>query len=173
VDLTAVDQYQNVDTNYSASECIASSSDFNAPDGTGASCQIPASSPTGDSQVTFTAGFATDALTPSLPLYESQPVDLLATDVSIRLGHRPNLLELSLFDGEAATATLTTSARLDPEKSPSKSLRAYRIRSNRHNPEYLPQLSFGGGVGSTTCSSSGKPATSGNSLTASFQIEDQ
>jgi hypothetical protein len=81
VGLTALDQYQNVDTNYTGNECIAFSGASNAPDGTGASYPIPQNCGAGDSQVTFTAGLTTNGAAPSLTFYDSQLVDLLATDV--------------------------------------------------------------------------------------------
>lgn len=81
VGLTTLDQYQNVDTNYSGSQCTAFSGASNAPDGTGPSYPLAGSCASGSSQVTFTAGTATAGAAPSLTLYDSQLVDLIATDV--------------------------------------------------------------------------------------------
>ncbi len=81
VGLTALDQYQNVDSNYTGNECIAFTGASNAPDGTEPSYPVPGSCTTGDSQVLFTGGFATGGAAPSIVLVDSEPVDLLATDV--------------------------------------------------------------------------------------------
>jgi hypothetical protein len=81
VGLTALDQYQNVDTNYTGNECIAFSGASNAPDGTGPSYPGGGSCLSGGSQVTFTAGIASGAEAPSITLNDSQDVDLIATDV--------------------------------------------------------------------------------------------
>jgi hypothetical protein len=81
VGLTALDQYQNIDTNYAGNECIAFSGASNAPDGTEPSYPTSVSCASGGSPVTFTGGIATDGAAPSITLYDSQPVDLIATDV--------------------------------------------------------------------------------------------
>jgi len=82
VGLTALDEYQNVDTNYTGNECIAFSGASIAPNGTGPNYQNNAvSCPAGGTPVTFAAGLATGAAAPSITLYDSQLVDLLATDV--------------------------------------------------------------------------------------------
>ena len=82
VGLTALDQYQNIDTNYTGSECLTFSGAANAPGGTGASYPIPVGCGLGNSQVTFAAGLATLLNAPSITLFDSQLVDLVATDVS-------------------------------------------------------------------------------------------
>ena len=81
IGLTALDQYQNVDTNYTGSQCIAFSGPSNAPDGTGPSYPSAGSCVSGGDEATFTAGLATDGAAPSVTLYDSQTVDLVATDV--------------------------------------------------------------------------------------------
>ncbi len=58
VGLTALDQYQNIDTNYTGSQCMAFSGASNAPDGTGPSFPGPGSCASGGDQVAFTAGIA-------------------------------------------------------------------------------------------------------------------
>ena len=81
VGLTALDEYQNVDTNYTGTQCIAFSGASNAPDGTEPSYPSGVPCLSGDSPVDFSAGLATDGAAPSITLYDSQPVDLMATDV--------------------------------------------------------------------------------------------
>jgi hypothetical protein len=81
VGLTALDQYQNVDTNYTGNQCITFSGASNAPDGTEPGYPDAGTCPSGDSQVAFSAGLATGGAAPSITLYDSQPVDLIAADV--------------------------------------------------------------------------------------------
>ena len=81
VAMTALDQWQNVDTNYTGNQCIAFSGASNAPGGTAPSYPSGVPCLSGDSPVDFSAGVATEGAAPSITLYDSQPVDLLATDV--------------------------------------------------------------------------------------------
>jgi hypothetical protein len=81
VGLTALDQYQNIDTNYTGSQCVTFSGASNAPDGTGAGVPGPGSCTSGGSEVVFLAGIAAGVNAPSITLVDSEPVDLMATDV--------------------------------------------------------------------------------------------
>jgi hypothetical protein len=264
VGMTALDQYKNVDTNYTGNQCIAFSGASNAPDGTVAGYPASGSCLSGGSQITFTGGLATAGDAPSITLYDSQPVDLLATDVpSLHFGSTtitvnpgtlhsfavvpdsttqtagtvfnvrltaldpfknvdtnftgpqcvtfsgpdnapngasptypapgicatdssavtfvngyvagPNILSVTLFDAETAdlTATLTTGTQTGSQSitvNASPVIAGIGITGITLNT--TPLLSCGGGVGSTTCSSMGESASSGNVLTASI-LEDQ
>jgi hypothetical protein len=114
VGLTALDEYQNVDSNYTGNECIAFSGASNAPGGTGPSYPNAGSCATGDSQVDFTAGLATDLDAPSVTLYDAQPVDLMATDVlsqhfgSTEIDVTPNSLHSFAVIPDSTTQTAGT-----------------------------------------------------------------
>ena len=82
VAITALDQYQNIDTNYSGSQCVTFAGGSVAPDGTGPTYPDGSTCAVGDSQVTFDAGLATDGDAPSVTLVVAGPVELLATDVA-------------------------------------------------------------------------------------------
>jgi hypothetical protein len=78
VGLTAYDQYNNVDTNYTGSQCVAFSGPSSSPGRTAPTYPGGCSS---GSSVNFANGLATDANAPSITLYDSQSVNLAATDV--------------------------------------------------------------------------------------------
>ena len=149
VRLTALDQYQNVDTNFTGAQCVTFSGPDNAPNG--AKPQYPApggACATGSSAVTFVSGFVDG----------------------------PNILSVTLFDAETAdlTATLTTGTQtgsVEITVNPSPTIAGIGITGITQNT--TPLLSCTGGVGSITCSSTGESASSGNVLTASIQLEDQ
>jgi hypothetical protein len=75
VGLTVLDEYQNVDIDYSGSQCLALRGASNSPDGTGATYPNHGSGQAGASEVQFIAGLATGADAPSLTLYDSRLVD--------------------------------------------------------------------------------------------------
>jgi len=78
VGLTAYDQYNNVDTNYIGSQCVAFSGPSSSPGGTGPGYPGGCSS---GSSVNFANGLATSGNAPSITLYDSESVKLAATDV--------------------------------------------------------------------------------------------
>jgi hypothetical protein len=79
VGLTAYDQYNNVDTNYTGSQCVAFSGPSISPGGTAPG--YPGGSCSSGSSVNFTNGLATGVSAPSITLYDSESVNLAATDV--------------------------------------------------------------------------------------------
>ncbi len=81
VGITALDQYGNIDSNYTGSECVAFSGASNAPDGTGPSYPGAGSCTAESSEVTFKGGVASGGDAPIIAFYDSQPLDLIATDV--------------------------------------------------------------------------------------------
>jgi len=114
VGLTALDQYQNIDTNYTGSQCVALSGTYNAPDGTGAGVPGPGSCTSGGSQVNFVAGIASGVNPPSITLADSEPVDLMATDVpsghfgSTTINVTPGLLHTFAVVPDSTTETAGT-----------------------------------------------------------------
>jgi hypothetical protein len=79
VGLTAYDQYNNVDTNYIGSQCVAFSGPSSSPGG--AAPAYPGGSCSSGSNVNFANGLATGTNAPSITLYDAQSVKLAATDV--------------------------------------------------------------------------------------------
>jgi len=114
IGITALDQYGNTDTNYTGSQCIVFSGASNAPDGTGPSLPEPGSCTSGGDEVTFAAGIASEANAPSLTLYDSQLVDLIATDVpsqhfgSTSINVTPGTLHTFAVIPDATTETAGT-----------------------------------------------------------------
>ena len=149
VRLTALDQYQNVDTNFTGAQCVTFCGPDNAPNG--AKPTYPGQgtcSATGSSAVTFDNGFVDG----------------------------PNILSVTLFDAETAdlTATLTTGTQTGSQSITVMPPRPSPASESRESPtNTTPGLACSGGVGSITCSSTGESASSGNVLTASIQLEDQ
>jgi hypothetical protein len=148
VRLTALDQYQNVDTNFTGAQCVTFSGPDNSPSGAKPSYPVPGGCGTGNSAVTFDDGFVDG----------------------------PNILSVTLFDAETAdlTATLTTGTQTGSQAitvNPASAIAGIGITGITLNT--TPALLCSGGVGSITCSSSGESPSSGNVLTASIQLEDQ
>jgi hypothetical protein len=79
VNITALDQYGNVDTNYTGAECLTFSGPSNSPNLAAPSYPDQASCASG-SAVTFLNGVASGANAPTLTLYDVQAVSLVATD---------------------------------------------------------------------------------------------
>jgi hypothetical protein len=150
VRLTALDQYQNVDTNFTGAQCVTFTGPDNAPNG--ATPTYPAlgqgGCATGSSAVTFADGYVDG----------------------------PNILSVTLFDAETVdlTATLTTGTQTGSQAitvNAASAIAGIGITGITQNT--TPQLSCTGGVGSITCSSSGEDTSSNSVLTASIQLEDQ
>jgi hypothetical protein len=148
VRLTGLDLYQNVDTNFTGSQCVTFSGPDQAPNG--ATPQYPTSSDcaTGSSPVTFVNGYADG----------------------------PNSLDITLFDAETTplTVTLTTGTQTGShEIVVSASPTVAGIGITEITPNAIPALACGGGVGSIICTSTGESDSGGNELSASIQLEDQ
>jgi hypothetical protein len=148
VRLTALDRYQNVDTNFTGAQCVTFSGPRNAPNRAIPSYPVPDTCASGSSAVTFSNGYV-----------DGQ-----------------NILSVILFDAETAdlTATLTTGTQTGSQEivvNPSPVVAGIGITGV--TLDTTPSLSCTGGVGSITCASMGEPALSGNVLTASIQLEDQ
>jgi len=79
-DLTAFDEYGNVDTNYTGSECIAFSGPTNSPNATAPIYPVGVGCTAG-SPVTFAAGYAVSANAPNITLFDSVGGVLDAQDV--------------------------------------------------------------------------------------------
>jgi hypothetical protein len=82
VSITALDQYQNIDTNYAGSECVAFAGPSVAPGGTGPTYPQGPPCTLGDSPLTFVAGVATGSNAANVTLVVAEPVQLVATDVA-------------------------------------------------------------------------------------------
>jgi hypothetical protein len=148
VRLTALDQYQNVDTNFTGPQCVTFSGPDNAPNGVTPAYPVPGGCGTGNSAVTFANGYVDGS----------------------------NVLTVTLFDAESAhlSATLTTGTQTGSQTiTVNASPVIAGIGLTAVSPNTTPVLSCGGGVGSITCTSTGESASSGNVLTASIQLEDQ
>jgi hypothetical protein len=91
VSITALDQYQNIDTNYAGSECVTLTGPSVAPDGTGATYPGAGSCAVGDSQLTFAGGEATGVNAANVTLTDAEPVQLVATDVASGQGGSTSL----------------------------------------------------------------------------------
>jgi hypothetical protein len=148
VRLTALDQYQNVDTNFTGAQCVTFSGPHNAPNSAKPSYPAAGTCGTGASAVTFDNGFVDG----------------------------PNILNVTLFDAETANfvATLTTGTQTGSQNitvNAASTIAGIGITAITQNT--TPLLLCTGGVGSITCSSTGESASGGNVLTASIQLEDQ
>ncbi len=146
VRLTALDQYQNVDTSFTGAQCVTFSGPDNAPQGNTPRYPIPGGCATGSSAVTFVSGYVDG----------------------------PNILSVNLFDAESAvlTATLTTGTQTGSVAitvNPSPTVAGIGITGATQNS--TPVMSCVGGP--ITCSSTGESATGGNVFTASLQLVDQ
>jgi hypothetical protein len=82
VSITALDQYQNIDTNYTGSECVTFAGPSIAPDGTGPTYTDHGTCATGDAQLTFVGGVATGVNAANVILVVAEPLQLEATDVA-------------------------------------------------------------------------------------------
>ena len=91
VSLTAFDQYQNIDSNYSGSECVTFAGPHVAPDGTGPTYPEAGTCAVGDSQMTFDGGEATGVDAATLTLSDAEAVQLVATDVASGQGGSTSL----------------------------------------------------------------------------------
>ena len=146
--LSALDQYQNVDTNFTGPQCVTFSGPDPAPNGTSPTYPVPGTCATGSSAVTFDDGYVDGPNVLSVTLFDAETTDLTAT---------------------LATGTQTGTTPINVNASPT--VAGIGITGITQNA--TPLLSCTGGVGSLTCSSTGESATSGNVLTASVQLEDQ
>jgi len=91
VSISALDQYQNIDTNYAGSECVAFAGPSVAPDGTGPTYTDHGTCATGDAQLTFVSGVATGVNAANVTLVVAEPVQLVATDVASAHGGTTSL----------------------------------------------------------------------------------
>ena len=82
VSITALDQYQNIDTNYTGSECVTFAGPSVAPDGTGPTYPDHGTCALSDAQLTFVGGVATGVNAANVILVVAEPVQLVATDVA-------------------------------------------------------------------------------------------
>ena len=82
VAITALDPYQNIDTNYSGGKCVTFAGASVVPGGTGPTYPSAGTCAHGDSQMTFAGGVATGNDAASVILVVAEPLELLATDVT-------------------------------------------------------------------------------------------
>ena len=109
VAITALDQYQNIDTNYAGGECVTFAGPSVAPDGTGPTYPGAGTCAVGDSQLTFVSGVATGIDAANVTLVGAEPVQLVATDVGSGHGGSASLTVGSgPFAGFAVIPSTTT-----------------------------------------------------------------
>ena len=85
--MTALDQYQNVDTNFTGAQCVTFSGPDNAPNGANPSYPAPGGAcATGSSAVTFDNGFVDGLNILSVTLFDAETADLTATFLRTQTG---------------------------------------------------------------------------------------
>jgi hypothetical protein len=109
VSITALDQYQNIDTNYTGSACVTFAGPSVAPGGTGPTYPGAGTCAVGDSQMTFLSGVATGINAANVTLVVAEPVQLVATDVGSGHGGSASLtVGAAPFAGFAVIPNTTT-----------------------------------------------------------------